>query len=489
MKRKLCLVLLLLLCLMPFTRAAAAAPPLKATIALTPNPVPAGGDMNIKVNIEGGIAPYRCFTRIHFQDDGGEEFIVELKGTGTQQTYKMIHGKTGYVETEVHDVRGAVITVKSAPFTVSGTHANELKATVTTDGTWYGPGTHVTASCLAQGGTPPYFYTYALYVNESGTLRNVDWDTVDTPTYTFVEPLPNVGGSGLVTVKVTDAAGRMVQREQAIQLTATVVNPLIITSAILSRDVVEIGVIQITGIELTVQGGTPPYRVTYVWEIFENGAPVASRVDNNAVTLQSNYAPLFGEYGTVYASVFDAEGRSATTNTLRFEIKGGITGEPFEVSSKLSAVNASDGGVALTTQATVRGGQPPFTYTFGWADYDSNHNTVWAPEKTYKQADRTAQAFRSYPPGGNQPRAVTLQVTDAMGRASNTQWHDYTGVTQQQLPGDANGDNMLDVTDLAGIIQYILNPGYLLASPHNADANGDGIVDIADLVWVINRLL
>lgn len=55
-------------------------------------------------------------------------------------------------------------------------------------------------------------------------------------------------------------------------------------------------------------------------------------------------------------------------------------------------------------------------------------------------------------------------------------------------PGDANGDNTIDIMDLVSIIDYIVS-GTGLESQTNADANGDGVVDIMDLVWIIDQIV
>jgi hypothetical protein len=57
-----------------------------------------------------------------------------------------------------------------------------------------------------------------------------------------------------------------------------------------------------------------------------------------------------------------------------------------------------------------------------------------------------------------------------------------------ELPGDANGDNSLNILDLVAIIDYIVSETPAV-SMKNADANGDGEVDILDLVWIIDRMI
>ena len=59
---------------------------------------------------------------------------------------------------------------------------------------------------------------------------------------------------------------------------------------------------------------------------------------------------------------------------------------------------------------------------------------------------------------------------------------------ESTLPGDANGDHVLDIRDLVNIIECIVS-GRESQNMANADANGDGEVDIRDLVWIIERIV
>ncbi|MFH2057155.1 MAG: dockerin type I repeat-containing protein [bacterium] len=52
------------------------------------------------------------------------------------------------------------------------------------------------------------------------------------------------------------------------------------------------------------------------------------------------------------------------------------------------------------------------------------------------------------------------------------------------LPGDANGDEIMNITDAVTIIQYIFNQGSIF-SICSADVNCDCIVNISDVVWLI----
>ena len=55
----------------------------------------------------------------------------------------------------------------------------------------------------------------------------------------------------------------------------------------------------------------------------------------------------------------------------------------------------------------------------------------------------------------------------------------------QKLPGDVNGDGMVNIADINVIIDIILSGGSNTA----ADVNGDGVVNISDINAIINIIL
>ena len=54
-------------------------------------------------------------------------------------------------------------------------------------------------------------------------------------------------------------------------------------------------------------------------------------------------------------------------------------------------------------------------------------------------------------------------------------------------PGDVNGDGTLNVSDVTGIINLLINAGE--ETPAYCDVNGDGEVNISDVTIIINRLM
>ena len=57
------------------------------------------------------------------------------------------------------------------------------------------------------------------------------------------------------------------------------------------------------------------------------------------------------------------------------------------------------------------------------------------------------------------------------------------------LPGDANGDGVVDVADVVAIVNYILNKPADNFNEQAADVNGDNVIDVADVVAVVNIIL
>jgi hypothetical protein len=71
----------------------------------------------------------------------------------------------------------------------------------------------------------------------------------------------------------------------------------------------------------------------------------------------------------------------------------------------------------------------------------------------------------------------------------------YTELVQSKLtvasyiPGDANGDDEVDVADVVAIVNYILNKPGENFNEKAADVNDDDVIDVADVVAVVNIIL
>ena len=73
--------------------------------------------------------------------------------------------------------------------------------------------------------------------------------------------------------------------------------------------------------------------------------------------------------------------------------------------------------------------------------------------------------------------AATLQDGSALFITTNT--------PDSFILGDFNGDEMLDVLDVVGLVNAVLSGGY--SAP--GDMNQDGVCDILDIVMLVNIIL
>ena len=59
----------------------------------------------------------------------------------------------------------------------------------------------------------------------------------------------------------------------------------------------------------------------------------------------------------------------------------------------------------------------------------------------------------------------------------------------QVKPGDANGDNIVNIDDVTALINYLLTDDASGINLQNANCNNDGFVNIDDVTALINFLL
>jgi hypothetical protein len=57
------------------------------------------------------------------------------------------------------------------------------------------------------------------------------------------------------------------------------------------------------------------------------------------------------------------------------------------------------------------------------------------------------------------------------------------------LKGDANGDGVVNVTDIMAVANYILNIGMTVFDATAADVNGDNVVNVTDIMGIANIIL
>ena len=89
--------------------------------------------------------------------------------------------------------------------------------------------------------------------------------------------------------------------------------------------------------------------------------------------------------------------------------------------------------------------------------------------------------------GVNQP-AVELTV-NVDGYDQAEQWKEFKIVKKLGLLGDANGDGVVNVSDITAVINYILGMTSSNFVFDNADVNEDGVINVSDITGIINIIL
>lgn len=83
-------------------------------------------------------------------------------------------------------------------------------------------------------------------------------------------------------------------------------------------------------------------------------------------------------------------------------------------------------------------------------------------------------------------RAGSGQSFQAL-RSPAAAWTSYASITiKPVMKGDVNGDNTVDVADIASVISFM--SGGSAIDKTTADVNGDGVVDVADIATIISEM-
>ena len=73
--------------------------------------------------------------------------------------------------------------------------------------------------------------------------------------------------------------------------------------------------------------------------------------------------------------------------------------------------------------------------------------------------------------------------------AGTTEGRFFIKLTQSYIPGDANGDGVVDVADVVAVVNKILGKASDNFNEAAANINGDDAIDVADVVGIVNIIL
>ena len=88
------------------------------------------------------------------------------------------------------------------------------------------------------------------------------------------------------------------------------------------------------------------------------------------------------------------------------------------------------------------------------------------------------------------PGNILVYFTDNSSESYNMNLVEvYPNGVNEVIPGDANGDKKVNVTDIVATVNYILgkdDPTFIIEA---ADVNGDKVVNVTDIVMMVNIIL
>jgi hypothetical protein len=145
---------------------------------------------------------------------------------------------------------------------------------------------------------------------------------------------------------------------------------------------------------------------------------------------------------------------------------------------RASSIGLDDSGNVYVTGRSYGDGT---SYDYATIKYDAQGNELWiqryngpANEYDYAYAMAVDDRRSVYVTGGS------------MGSGTV---EDYATVKYvQALRGDANGDGIIDPSDVVCLINYFFKNGPAPVPLNAGDANSDGVVAPADVVYLINYL-
>ncbi len=266
-----------------------------------------------------------------------------------------------------------------------------------------------------------------------------------------------------------------------------------------------------------------PYSVTDRRLSWASSDP--SVADVNATGLLAAYTP--GET-TITVTAQDGSGVTASCTVyvkrdITSLVFGDIALQTYTGSAIEPALTVSDGGITLTSgvdytltyadntnagtaTVTVTGvgfysGVKELTFAIERASYDMS-GAGWdyaAPfdydgEEKSVQVTGLAEGVTVISYSGNTATLPGTYIASVVLAYDSLNYEEPViedlvwEITDPKLPGDANGDDSVDIMDLVAIIDHIVY-GAPVVSELNADANEDGAIDIMDLVWIIDFIV
>jgi hypothetical protein len=216
------------------------------------------------------------------------------------------------------------------------------------------------------------------------------------------------------------------------------------------------------------------------------GAPVGGEVRVNTGTSGNQRAPRIGMNGSgdfVISFTSDAaDGAGTAVLAQRYSSAGAALGAPFQANTYTTGDQIAD-DVALNAAGD---------FTIVWHSGGDGSGTGVFGQRYKKTGESIGAEFlvNSYTTGSQQNPAVAFGGRFVVAWNRDASAGPPAGVSvrvfESGLPGNVNGDSVVDVSDVFYLVNYLFAGGQ--APVGSGDANGDGMVDVADVFYLINYL-
>lgn len=235
----------------------------------------------------------------------------------------------------------------------------------------------------------------------------------------------------------------------------------------------------------TITGGQAPYQVHI--NIPYTGGNAYYDTQSYAVNSFEGRLPLsemmYFTSGEMFLVVEDAAGNSASSNTVSITLQDNA---PVSGSVSLSNTIMAPGDSVVAT-GSMTGGKPPYTFYSAALSYPKPDDPMYFTPTVVPVNGKVSFVI----PADAQPGGAGFRI-DARDSAGRVLYLNAFGAVvasgASTLPGDANGDKLLNISDLEDMIDYLVK-GTMPSAPVNAAPVRDGEIDIQDAMGVIDRLV
>ena len=166
----------------------------------------------------------------------------------------------------------------------------------------------------------------------------------------------------------------------------------------------------------------------------------------------------FANHMTVYYTLVDGENEVTPENRYNYEVVALINGECRGMGEFVTVEGHTYGQMMVYGDAADEGKSLEFMV---YVKSDNEEKHIYSAKVKYE-----VDGIAGFP---SEPVAIDINFN--------------------VLPGDANGDGKVSITDAVVIVDYILSDGQTPLVPAAADMNGDGKISISDAVDVVDLIL